>query len=265
MDLVRPNPAMRLLPVLWLLLAASACQAQAVIRLEPRVLHTYPHDTGAFTEGLIYYQGALYESTGRNGHSSLRKVDIESGEILPDPKPVTLADEYFGEGLARVGDRLIQLTWQKGTAFVYDLATFQKTGSFTYQGEGWGLCYDGTELYMSNGGSSLAVRDPDDFELLREIPVTLHGEPVPYLNELECAQGSIYANIFTTDYIVRIDPASGRVTAVIDASGLLSASQRQSLGTDPNKVLNGIAFNAQTGAFYVTGKNWPQLFEVRFE
>lgn len=175
---------------------------------------------------------------------------------------VALDARYFGEGLALVGDRLIQLTWQEGTAFVYDRATFERVGTFSYEGEGWGLCFDGEALYMSDGSATLTRRDPETFEVLETVEVTLRGEPVALLNELECAKGRVYANVFTTDVIVRIDPASGRVQGVVDASALLSAEERARLTRDA--VLNGIAYNPEADTFYLTGKLWPKLFEVRF-
>ena len=163
---------------------------------------------------------------------------------------------------ARVGDRLIQITWQNGRAFTYDLETFNPAGEFSYTGEGWGLCYDGTDLYMSDGSATLTVRDPDTFEAVREIAVTQGGAPVTELNELECVGEDIYANVWRTDRIVRINKESGNVVAEIDASGLLSAEERQAL--EPNAVLNGIAYNPDDDTFFITGKLWPEVFKVRF-
>ncbi|ADI13711.1 glutaminyl-peptide cyclotransferase [Truepera radiovictrix] len=244
------------------LVAASllgGCSAQAAVPLVPEVLATYPHDPEAFTQGLLWDGGRLFESTGLYGASTLREVVPETGEVV---RLVALDARYFGEGLALVGDRLIQLTWQEGTAFVYDRATFERVGTFSYEGEGWGLCFDGEALYMSDGSATLTRRDPETFEVLETVEVTLRGEPVALLNELECAKGRVYANVFTTDVIVRIDPASGRVQGVVDASALLSAEERARLTRDA--VLNGIAYNPEADTFYLTGKLWPKLFEVRF-
>ena len=241
------------------LLSLSGCQ-RAVTTLEPQVLETYPHDSDAFTQGLLFYNGYFYESTGLfEGRSSLREVIPETGEVL---RISPLPDEYFGEGLARVDDRLIQITWQNGRAFTYDLETFNPTGDFSYTGEGWGLCYDGENLFMSDGSATLTVRDPDTFEALREIDVTQGGRPVTELNELECVNNDVYANVWRTNRIVRIDKASGNVVADIDASGLLSAEERGNL--EPNAVLNGIAYDPDDDTFFITGKLWPKVFKVRF-
>ena len=248
----------RLCALVLFVLSLGGCQ-QAVVTLEPQVLATYPHDSEAFTQGLLFYDGYFYESTGIRGRSSLREVIPETGEVL---RVSRLPDEYFGEGLARVDDRLIQITWQSGRAFTYDLETFNPTGEFSYTGEGWGLCYDGANLYMSDGSATLTVRDPDTFEAVREIAVTQGGAPVTELNELECVGGDVYANVWRTDRIVRIDKESGEVVADIDASGLLSAEERQAL--EPNAVLNGIAYNPGDDTFFITGKLWPEVFKVRF-
>jgi glutamine cyclotransferase len=251
--------ARRRVAALVVALLFSGCSAQAAVALVPDVLATYPHDPEAFTQGLLWEQGRLFESTGLYGASTLREVVPETGEVV---RSVELEARYFGEGLALVEDRLIQLTWQEETAFVYDLATFERVGTFSYEGEGWGLCFDGEVLYMSDGSATLTRRDPETFEVVGTVDVTLRGEPVALLNELECAQGSVYANVFTTNVIVRIDPASGQVRGVIDASALLRAEERARLTRDA--VLNGIAYNPEADTFYLTGKLWPKLFEVRF-
>lgn len=264
------------LTLLVMVLPLSACNAQTSVcgeqadmqsetqgevqRLALEVVAIYPHDTGAYTQGLLLCNGKLFESTGLYGDSTLRAVDIETGEVV---RQIELEDSYFGEGLARVGDKLIQLTWQENVAFVYDLATFEQLATFEYEGEGWGLCYDGEVLYMSNGSDTLTLRDPETFEVLDTVAVKLNGEPVNLLNELECAKGNIYANIYTLPFIFRIAPDSGKVTAVINATGLLSEAERKALESD--EVLNGIAYNPEADTFYLTGKNWPRLFEVRFE
>jgi glutaminyl-peptide cyclotransferase len=204
----------------------------------------------------VWYDGALYESTGLYGRSTLRKVDRATGEVL---RQTQLDPVYFGEGLGRVDDRLIQITWREGTAHVYQLHTFERVDQYRYDGEGWGLCFDGERLIMTDGGSNLTLRDPRTFEVTGTVPVTLEGRPVDRLNELECVRDKLYANIYMTDQIVRIDPRSGRVEALIDAGNLLSQEERR--GTD---VLNGIAYDPDQDLFLITGKLWPKLFEVRF-
>lgn len=225
-------------------------------QLEPEILEQRPHDPGAFTQGLLWHEGHLYESTGLYGRSSLRRVDPESGEVL---QQINLPREFFAEGLELLDERLIQLTWRENTAFVYDLATFEQINQFSYDGEGWGLAYDGERLIMSNGSSELTFRDPETFAALNVVTVRLDGEPVRRLNELEYVNGFVYANVWQTDNILKIRPESGEVAAVIDASGLLTPQERQ--GAD---VLNGIAYNPQTERFYITGKLWPTMFEVNF-
>jgi glutaminyl-peptide cyclotransferase len=226
-------------------------------RLVPRVVSIFPHDSTAYTQGLLWHQGSLYESTGLYGASRLRRVDPETGAVLQE---VALAPRYFGEGLALAGDRLIQITWQEGKAFVYDRETFQRVGELGYTGEGWGLCWDGERLVMSDGSDRLTFRDPRTFEAVGSVRVTRSGRPVRFLNELECVGGSVYANVWQSEEILKIDPATGRVVAVVDASNLLLPQER--VGLD---VLNGIAWNPETGTFFLTGKLWPKTFEVRFE
>jgi glutaminyl-peptide cyclotransferase len=240
---------------LMLALPFAAAQSAAPERLIPEVLAVRPHDTDAFTQGLLLFDGSLFESVGRYGQSSLREVDPRTGEVL---RQVEVPDAFFAEGLARVGDRLIQLTWREGRAFVYDLETFRRVGTFIYRGEGWGLCYDGQRLYMSDGSATLTVREPRTFEALGTVTVMLGGSPVPLLNELECARGALYANVWQTNMIVEIDKASGRVTSVFDASGLLSEAEAAEAD-----VLNGVAYDPARDTFFITGKLWPKLFEVR--
>jgi glutaminyl-peptide cyclotransferase len=227
-------------------------------RLRVEVIESYPHDSGAFTQGLVLDDGNLYESTGLFGESSLRRVDLETGAVLDvvDPAP-----ELFGEGLALVGDRLIQLTWLNRKALVYDLA-LDAEGELDYPTEGWGVCYDGRRLLMTDGTDRLYYRDPATFALRDTVRVKLGGRRLRRLNELECAGNELYANVWLTDTIVEIDKRSGRVRAVIDAAGLLGAEERAGLG--PEAVLNGIAYDAETDTFLVTGKLWPKLFRVRF-
>lgn len=253
------NPITTLLIAVLTTALSTSCQRMSVETLAPEVINRYPHDSSAFTQGLLVHEGDIYESTGLTGRSSLRKVFLTTGEV---ERRRDLDSEFFGEGLARVGNRLIQLTWLHGRAFVYDLESFEELQVFRYDTEGWGLCYDGEHLYMTDGSSTLFRRDSSGFERLEEVTVTLRGEPLARLNELECVGEHIYANVFTTDTIVKIDKKSGQVVAEIDASNLLSTEERQKL--DANAVLNGIAFDPEKEVFYLTGKLWPALFEVRF-
>ena len=220
------------------------------------VLDTREHDPAAFTQGLILHEGSLFESTGLRGRSSLREVDPDTGSVL---RQIEIDAEYFAEGLERVDDRLIQLTWQSGTAFEYDLDSFAEIGRFEYETEGWGLCYDGERLVMSDGSSTLFFRDSETFALEGQIEVTLAGQPIDQLNELECVGDAVFANVWQTDTILRIDPNTGAVGARIDASGLLTTEEQAAAD-----VLNGIVYDPETGHFLITGKLWPRLFEVRF-
>jgi glutamine cyclotransferase len=235
--------------------AAAAPPAPAQ-RLGVEVLATWPHDPEAYTQGLVWDGGALLESLGGYGASALRRVDLRTGRV---ERQVDLPDDLFGEGLARVGDRLVQLTWREGRALLYGAADFAPRGEWRYEGEGWGLAYDSARLVMSDGSDRLQLRDPRTFALLGSVAVTHDGRPVTYLNELEFAEGALYANVWLSDTVVRIDPANGRVTATIDASGLLSEAERAGA-----EVLNGIAYDPEHKVFYLTGKRWPKLFEVRF-
>lgn len=231
-------------------------QVQRPTLMAPEVLAVYPHDSDSFTQGLVWNGETFYESAGRYGKSNLREVARDTGEVLRE-RP--LDEAYFAEGLAWVDDRLIQITWREGTAFVYDASTFEQTGTFTYEGEGWGLCYDGTRLIMSDGSDVLTFRDPETFEVVGRVNVTVQGEPVGRLNELECVGDRVYSNVWQTNFIVRINPASGAIDAVINASDLLAASEAALAD-----VLNGIAYDADRDVFYITGKLWPKLFAVRF-
>jgi glutaminyl-peptide cyclotransferase len=238
----------------------EASQAPIIAeRLVPEVIAVYPHDPEAFTQGLLLYGGSLYESTGLYGSSTLREVDPHTGEVL---RQLQLPMEFFGEGLERVDDRLIQLTWREETAFVYELETFELIETLSYEIEGWGLCFDGESLFMSDGSDRLFRRDPDTFAVLDTIGVTLNGEPITHINELECVKDAIYANIWLTDSIVRIDKNAGQVTGLIDASDLLTTEEQATLGA--NAVLNGIAYDPDNDTFLITGKLWPWLFEVHF-
>ncbi len=220
---------------------------------------TLPHDLGAYTQGLLIHDAIFFESTGRYGKSEVRQVEVASGRVLLSHP---LSDEHFGEGLARVGDRLIQLTWKAGLAFVYDAATIEPLDTLEYEGEGWGLCHDGESLFMSDGSETLQRRDPDTFDLLEEIHVTRNDSSVRNLNELECVGDNIYANIFRSNEIVRIDRVTGVVTGALDAEALALASGRPEHG---GAVFNGIAHDGRTGTFYVTGKLWPVMFEIELK
>lgn len=238
-----------------LLCALSGCDRPAS-DLEFSVLRTLPHDPQAYTQGLVFDKGALYESTGRYGESSIRKVNLETGEVLAVK---ALSEEYFGEGLALVGSELIQLTWKSGIAFVYDVDSFDLKRTYSYSGEGWGLCFDGESLFMSNGSDRLTKRDPQTFEVLGEIQVLKDGFSVFRLNELECVGNEIFANVYQTNRIVRIDKLTGRVSREMDGYSLSLASKRP---PDAEAVFNGIAYDPETGHFFVTGKLWPDLFEI---
>jgi glutamine cyclotransferase len=248
-------PHSLMLSALFLL---SGCQAQELTRAVPVVLETYPHDPQAFTQGLLLEDDRFFESTGLYGASSLREVVPETGEVV---RELALPPEYFAEGLALIGDRLIQLTWREGAALVYDLDTFEQVDTLAYEGEGWGLCFDGEALVMSDGSATLTRRDPETFAVLDTTQVRLGNEPVAMLNELECVDGFVYANVWQEDTIVKI-AADGRVVQEIDASSLLSEAERAQLG--PEAVLNGIAYSPETETFFLTGKLWPKVLEVRF-
>ncbi len=224
-------------------------------RLRVQVHARHPHDPGAFTQGLVWGAGRLFESTGLEGRSSLREVDWQTGTVR---RQLSLDDGLFGEGLAMVGTELIQLTWKNGRAFARHIEDFSPKRVFSYEGEGWGLCYDGTALVMSDGSSMLYFRNPDTFAVERTLSVLRDGRAQYMLNELECAHGRVYANVWQTDEIVRIDPITGIVDGVIDASELRREQPRNA------DVLNGIAFVGQLGRFLVTGKLWPIMYEVTF-
>jgi glutaminyl-peptide cyclotransferase len=240
------------------LLATVSARVQ-VDQLAPKVLTVRPHDTTSYTEGLVWRMGELYESAGLYGQSSLRQVDPQTGKVL---RQVTLPAEYFGEGLALAGNRLIQLTWHEQVAFVYDVTTFGKVGELPYTGEGWGLCFDGSQYFMTDGSATIYVRDATTFQVTRTMSIVLNGQPIANLNELECVGDSLYSNVWHTDNILRINKQTGRVTAKIDASGLLTAKEIAEAGGEG--VLNGIAYDSQHDTFLITGKNWPWLFEVQF-
>ncbi len=243
-------------------LASCACgpatQAGSTPEYGYEIVHTYPHDRYAFTQGLFYLDGYLYEGTGLEEQSSIRKVKLETGEVL---QKRDLPGQYFGEGIVNWKDRLIELTWKAEAGFVYDLATFAPRSEFRYPGEGWGLTQDGKRIIMSDGSSQLRFWDPETLKETGRITVTDQGRPVKDLNELEWVKGEIYANVWQTDRIVRIDPRTGNVTGWIDLAGLLTPADRAE--TPEGDVLNGIAYDAQRDRLFVTGKRWPKLFEIR--
>lgn len=222
----------------------------------PVVKAVYPHDAGTFTQGLEFYGGKLYQSGGLYRESTIQLLNPTTGDVIVK-KP--LEPIFFGEGLTVLNDTVYQITWREETAFAYDAKDLSLKQEFTYSGEGWGLANDGTSLIMSNGSDTLTWRNPETFLPIREQKVTFNGRPVAQLNELEYVNGSIYANIFMQDTIVKINPANGEVTQLIDASSLYPATQRSQ-----QQVLNGIAWNPETETFFLTGKNWPKMYEVTF-
>ena len=246
--------------LLWPSRGTDAREAQAASStlrsLRVSVLRTIPHDTSAYTQGLVWHDGHLYESTGQYGESRLRRIDPATGRI---DQEVAISPAFFGEGLALVDAELFMLTYQAERGLVFDLETFDQLRTFRYRGEGWGLCYDDSRLVMSNGSDILTFHDPTSFEEIGAVRVTLRGLPRTRINELECVEDRVYANIYQDEVIVVIDPSSGRVTHQIDASGLLTPEEAR--GTD---VLNGIAYDADEATFYITGKDWPKMFEVEF-
>ena len=221
-----------------------------------QILHTYPHDPAAFTQGLVYLNGFLYESTGLQGQSTFRKVDLTTGQVLQSK---SMGAQYFGEGLAILSGKAYQLTWLDQQGFVYDVQSFSDLATFNYAGQGWGLTTDGHSLIMSNGSNRLSFFNPTTMAIERTIDVFESGRALTMLNELEYINGEIFANVWLTDRIVRIDPANGSLKSWIDMSGLLPPSERLS----SDNVLNGIAFDQATGRIFVTGKRWPKLFEIK--
>lgn len=266
MRLMKTIATILLLPALML----AACGSNAARKQQNRetsaqqpqttrytyvVRQTYPHAVGSYTQGLQYVDGVLWESTGEYGESRLQTVDLATGRT--DLK-VALPDSEFGEGLTLLGDRIFQLTWMNNTAHVYDRQSLRKVREYTYTGEGWGLTTDGEKLYMSDGTEYIRVLDPATFRQEGSFAVICEGQPVRLLNELEWIDGKIWANVYTTDQIVIIDPKSGRVEGILDLTGLLPQDERTPL-TD---VLNGIAYDEATGRIFVTGKRWPKLYEI---
>lgn len=220
------------------------------------IVNVYPHDVRAFSQGLVFADGFLYEGTGQYGQSSLRQVDLESGKVL---KYVPLPREIFGEGIAISGSQIIQLTWQNRVGLVYDKESLKPQSTFRYKGEGWGLTTDGQRLVMSDGSATLRFLDPKTFRVVDTVTVHSRGAPVDRLNELEYVEGEIYANVWGSDRIARISPRTGEVLGWIDLTGLLTPAERGNI----DAVLNGIAYDAQAKRLFVTGKLWPKLFEIR--
>ena len=242
-------------------LALTSCGAanQPAPEYGCEVVRVYPHDRSAFTEGLFYLDGDLYEGTGEYGESGIRKVNLETGLVL---RKRDLPGTYFGEGIVKWGDKLLQLEYKSGTGFIYDFATFNLRGEFHYPPEGWSLTTDGKRIIMDDGTAELRFWDPETLKETGRLMVTDQGQPVKNLNELEWVKGEIFANIWMTDRIARIDPVSGKVTGWIDCGGLLSPADRQG-GDKPPDVMNGIAYDAKGDRLFVTGKRWPKLFEIK--
>ena len=230
---------------------------QTTASLGYQILQTYDHDPEAYTQGLVFHDGYLFESTGLYGTSTLRKVEVETGRVIAS---VAIDSTYFAEGLALVGSELVQLTWKAGIAFVYDVETLELKTQHNYAGDGWGLCFDGASLFMSDGSSKIFERDPRTFEVLSEISVKQEGFTLPQLNELECVGEFIYANVYQTNRIVKFDKRSGEVVDEIDGFSLSLLARRPN---DSDAVLNGIAYVEDTGVFLVTGKLWETLFAIR--
>lgn len=251
------------LAALLLGLAGPSLHAQAPRPAVPdrlygyRIVKTYPHDPGAFTEGLQYQDGYLLESTGLVGKSNIRKVKLETGAVLLKRD---LAPPYFGEGMVTWGDKLVQLTWQHQVGFIYDAKTFRPRGQFKYRGEGWSLTKDDRRLIMSDGTDEIRFLNPATLAETGRIKVTFRGQPLRNLNELEWVKGEIYANVWQTDMIVRINPNTGVVVGRINLTGLLSNADRANSSPD---VLNGIAYDAKGDRLFVTGKQWPKLYEIK--
>jgi glutamine cyclotransferase len=250
------------LPSLWLaaVLALGACSPTVPARAATpvygyEVVRTYPHDPRAFTEGLFLRDGFLYESTGLEGASSIRKIVLETGSVENER---SISSQFFGEGIIDWKDKLIELTWKNQVGFIYGIDDFETKGQFSYAGEGWALTRDDKRLIMSDGTSRLRFLDPETLKEIGGVTVTDQGKPVDQLNELEWVKGEVYANIWQTDRIARIDPATGHVTGWIDLTGLLPVQDR-----DRADVLNGIAYDAKADRLIVTGKLWPRLYEIR--
>ena len=251
----RPRVQLRLAFVVALTSVGLTCNGGYASN-DYEVVRRFPHDTTAYTQGLLYVDGQLYESTGQLGRSDVRRVDLETGRVQAS---TLLPTNRFGEGLALLGDKLYQLTWQTNVGYVYEAETLALVDSFTYAGEGWGLATDGASLIMSDGTANLRFLDPESFEVTREVTVQDQGSSLTHINELEYVQGDLYANIYQSDRVVRIDPSTGNVQEWFNLSGFLPQDER----TRNTDVLNGIAYHEGSGNLLITGKFWPALFEIR--
>lgn len=245
-------------PMLWLAGALALFAAPAQADTQWTLVKRYPHDANAFTQGLFVEDGHMYESTGQPGHSQIREVRLKDGKVL---RSVSLEPQYFGEGIAPWHDRIVSITWRHRQGFVWSRADFKQLSDFRYEGEGWGLTQDGKQIIMSDGSAQLRFLDPETLQETRRITVTWNGETVPLLNELEWVKGEIWANVWYTSRIARIDPATGAVIDWLDLTPLTTE-----IGpADPDAVLNGIAYDAKSGRIFVTGKLWPILFEIKLQ
>jgi glutamine cyclotransferase len=263
----KASPRTALIGTLLVLILGHACQSASIANLKTpgngavplygyEVVHAWPHDRSAYTQGLVFNDGKLIESTGQVGHSSLRRVELETGKVL---QKVDVDAPYFAEGITLLKGKIYQLTWQQQLGFVYDAWTFEKIGEFHYRGEGWGLANDGQSLILSDGSNRIRFLDPGSFAVRKTIAVVDGKAPVNELNELEYVQGEIYANIWHADRIARIDPQNGAVVGWIELTGLLARGEV----SDEEAVLNGIAYDETNDRLFVTGKLWPKLFEIR--
>lgn len=243
--------------LLALTLQGQFVRPAAPARHTVKIVRSYTHDRNSFTQGLEFKDGILYEGTGLNGRSNLRKVRLDNAQVLAQ---VPLSGEYFGEGITVLNGRILQLTWKHGQGFIYDKQTLKRTGTFAYPGEGWGLTNDGKQVFMSDGSAQIRVWDPTTLKEIRRITVNNAGRPVDQINELEYINGEIYANVWQTDSILRISPADGRVLGIIDLSPLSAATMKEAPDAD---VLNGIAYDALNKRLFVTGKLWPKIYEIQ--
>jgi glutamine cyclotransferase len=244
--------------LLFLLLCGASILSHSqeqVARYGYNILNTYPHNINSFTQGLVYHEGFLFEGTGKNGQSNLSKINLEDGEVLMSRN---MSQRYFGEGIEIVDDKIYQLTWQSHLVFVYDKATFESIESHYNSTQGWGLAYDGSHLVLSDGTATLQFMDTETFAPVRKVEVKLAGNAINQLNELEYINGEVWANVWQTDFILRIDPESGEVKSIVDLTGL---SEQTQLGSS-EAVLNGIAWDAEAERLFVTGKHWANLFEI---
>jgi glutamine cyclotransferase len=239
-------------------LPTNSGESQSAQKASYEVVGTYPHDPEAFLQGLVWHDGGFYESTGLYGESTLRRVEFPSGRVL---KKISLPADLFGEGLALVENHLVQITWQTHRGFVYDRETFRLIREFTYDTEGWGITYDGKNLIMSDGSSALTYLDPQTYQPVKKLNVTMNGRPVLELNELEFIEGEIWSNVWQTDMILRIDPSTGKVTSYLDMRGVLPREFR----TGHEDVLNGIAYDAEHKRIFISGKKWPRIIEIKLK